>query len=71
MTKNDRSHVEEVYVIGFVPSYKVPNLPESFDPFLEPLKIYAQVSFLDTRLITLKMSQWKTLRYLQRRLSDC
>jgi hypothetical protein len=37
MTKNDRNHVEEVFVIGFVPSYKVPNLPESFDPFLEPL----------------------------------
>ena len=37
MTKNDRNHIEEVFVIGFVPLYQVPNLPESFDPFLQPL----------------------------------
>lgn len=27
MTKNDRSHVEEVYIVGFVPCSQVPNLP--------------------------------------------
>ena len=35
MTKTDRSHVDEVYVVGFVPSSEVPNLPEALDPFLQ------------------------------------
>jgi hypothetical protein len=33
LTKSDRNHTEEVYVVGFVPSYHVPNLPESLDHF--------------------------------------
>jgi len=37
MTKCDRSHIEEVYVLGFVPSSEVPKLPETLDPFLLPL----------------------------------
>ena len=37
MKKEDRNHVDEVYVVGFVPSYVVPNIPEALDPFLHPL----------------------------------
>ena len=37
MKKEDRNHVDEVYVVGFVPSHSVPNIPEALDPFLQPL----------------------------------
>lgn len=38
MYKKKRSHVDEVYVVGFVPCTSVPcDIPERFDPFLEPL----------------------------------
>lgn len=37
MTKDDRNHIDEVYVIGFIPCHEVPNLPEALDPFLKPL----------------------------------
>ena len=38
MTKVDRSHTSEVYVVGFVPSYLLPNKRHiSLDPFIEPL----------------------------------
>lgn len=38
MYKNDRSHVDEVYVVGFVPCDSLPKgVPEAYDPFLQPL----------------------------------
>ena len=38
MYKTERSKVEEVYVVGFVPSYLLPKKrPCSLDPFLDPL----------------------------------
>ena len=38
MTKTDMCHVEEVYVVGFVPcSDLLKDLPEYLDPFLKPL----------------------------------
>lgn len=38
MSKEERSKASEVYVVGFVPSYLLPNKsPISLDPFLEPL----------------------------------
>jgi len=38
MFKNDRAHVNEVYVVGFVPCTSIPSdLPEGYDPFLQPL----------------------------------
>lgn len=38
MNKNDRSHIDEVYVIGFVPCTTVPKgVPEAYDPFIQPL----------------------------------
>lgn len=37
MRKTQRNHVDQVYVVGFVPCFEVPNLPASLDPFLEPL----------------------------------
>ena len=47
MTKNDRNHVEEVYVVGFLPCYQVPNLPEALDPFLLPLLQDISKGFID------------------------
>ncbi|EDO34461.1 predicted protein [Nematostella vectensis] len=37
MKKADRSHTSEVYVVGFVPLSSTPKLPETYDPFLQPL----------------------------------
>ncbi|XP_048586101.1 uncharacterized protein LOC125568272 [Nematostella vectensis] len=38
MFKTDRSHIDEVYVIGFVPCTTVPKgVPEAYDPFIQPL----------------------------------
>lgn len=38
MSKLHRCDVEEVYVVGFVPSYCLPKKrPVSLDPFLHPL----------------------------------
>ena len=47
MKKEDRNHVDEVYVVGFVPSYVVPNIPEALDPFLHPLMIDLCKGFID------------------------
>ena len=38
MAKAKRSSTDEVYVVGFVPSYQLPkSRPYSLDPFLHPL----------------------------------
>ena len=38
MTKEERLQTGEVYTVGFVPSYDLPDKrPNSIDPFLEPL----------------------------------
>ena len=38
VSKQDRQHSVEVYTVGFVPSYLLPDSsPVSLDPFLEPL----------------------------------
>lgn len=38
MAKAKRSSTDEVYVVGFVPSYQLPkSRPCSLDPFLHPL----------------------------------
>ena len=48
MYKKDRSHVKEVYVVGFVPCTTIPNdVPETFDPFLEPLMNDLTTGFID------------------------
>lgn len=48
MYKRDRAHVEEVYVVGFVPCTIIPNyVPEAFDPFLEPLMNDLFSGFID------------------------
>ena len=48
MYKEDRAHVEEVYVVGFVPNNSVPNdVPERFGPFLEPLMNDLTNGFID------------------------
>lgn len=37
MSKKERLKVDEVYVLGFVPSYLLPKKrPISLDPFMEP-----------------------------------
>ena len=48
MCKEDRAHVEEVYVVGFVRCTAVSNeVPEAFDPFLEPLMNDLTEGFID------------------------
>ena len=47
MKKEDRNHVDEVYVVGFVPSYVVPNISEALDPFLHPLMNDICKGFID------------------------
>ena len=47
MKKEDRNHVDEVYVVGFVPSYIVPNIPEALEPFLHPLMNDICKGFID------------------------
>ena len=48
MYKKDRSHVKEVYVVGFVPCTTIPNdVPETFDPSLEPLMNDLTTGFID------------------------
>lgn len=47
MKKEDRNHVDEVYVVGFVPSYIVPNIPVALDPFLHPLLTDICKGFID------------------------
>ena len=38
MCKQDRLCTEEIYKVGFIPSYDLPaTRPNSLDPFLEPL----------------------------------
>jgi len=37
LKKSDRCKTEEVYVVGFVPCFQVPNIPNRLDPFLQPL----------------------------------
>lgn len=37
MKKAERNHVEEVYVVSFVPCSQVPNLPNGLDPFWQPV----------------------------------
>ena len=36
MKKAERNHVEEIYVVGFVPCFYVPNQPNGLEPFLQP-----------------------------------
>lgn len=48
MYKKDRSHVKEVYVVGFVPCTTIPDdVPETFHPFLEPLMNDVTTGFID------------------------
>ena len=37
MKKAERNHVEEVYVVSFVPCSQVPNLPNGLEPFWQPV----------------------------------
>lgn len=48
MLKDDRSSTEEVYVVGFVPSYQLPKArPCTLDPFLHPLITDVEDIFID------------------------
>lgn len=46
MSKADRCSTSEVYIVGFVPCYKVPNKHCTLDPFLEPLVRDLEDSFM-------------------------
>ena len=48
MSKVERCCTEEVYVVGFVPSYLLPQKqPISLDPFLEPLMRDIEEGFIN------------------------
>ena len=48
MSKANRCKAEEVYVIGFVPAYLIPNkMPIALDPFLHPLIEDIEAGFID------------------------
>jgi len=51
MAKGERCKTEEVYVVGFVPSYLLPKKrPMSLDPFLEPLIREIEDGFINGNL---------------------
>lgn len=50
MSKKDRLCTEEIYTVGFVPSYDLPDArPNSIDPFLEPLVRDLEEGFIEGR----------------------
>lgn len=56
MEKLDRCHKDEVYVVGFVPSYLIPNKrSDSLDPFLEPLIRDMEDGFIDGIRVNYKL----------------
>lgn len=47
MSKLDRSNAVEIYTVGFVPSYSLPDRrPNSLDPFLYPLVADLEKAFI-------------------------
>ena len=51
MKKADRAKTEEVYVCGFVPKHLLPSkMPWSIDPFLHPLIVEIEDSFINGML---------------------
>lgn len=51
MAKVDRLQTDEVYTVGFVPSYDLPDgRPNSIDPFLEPLVKDIETGYIEGRL---------------------
>lgn len=52
MYKRDRLQTEEVYTVGFVPSYDLPDRrPNSIDPFLEPLIKDLEDGFIEGKML--------------------
>lgn len=50
MSKEDRLCTEEIYTVGFVPSYDLPDArPNSIDLFLEPLVRDLEDGFIEGR----------------------
>ena len=50
MSKEDRLCSKEIYTVGFVPSYDLPEArPNSIDPFLEPLVRDLEEGFTEGR----------------------
>ena len=50
MSKEDRLCTEEIYTVGFVLSYDLPDArPNSIDPFLEPLVRDLEEGFIEGR----------------------
>ena len=50
MSKEDRLFTEEIYTVGFVPSYDLADArPNSIDPFLEPLVRDLEEGFIEGR----------------------
>ena len=51
-TKEQCLQTDEIYTVGFVPSYDLPDgEPKSLDPFLEPLISDIKAGFIEGKLI--------------------
>ena len=52
MSKEEHLQTGEVYTVGFVPSYDLPDgQPKSLDPFLEPLISDIGTGYIEGKLI--------------------
>lgn len=52
MSKDERNHTDEVYVVGFVPTYKIRKRTAiSLDPFLEPVIQEIENGFIEGSLL--------------------
>lgn len=64
MNKEHRLCTEEVYTVGFVPSYDLPDgRPNSLDPFLEPLMEDLEEGFIEGGTYILIRYHTHTKRY--------
>ena len=60
MSKSSRCTTDEVYVVGFVPTYLLPNkTPISLDPFLEPLIRDIENGFINGNSILLYKKDYR------------
>ena len=65
MAKVDRLQTDEVFTVGFVPSYDLPDArPNSIDPFLEPLVREIETGYIEGRQKQIFMRQCKHTNFM-------
>ena len=69
MSKTERSSTDEIYVVGFVPSYQLPKArPCALDPFLHPLISDIEDIFIEGKLL---LQHYKNLYYPELHIVYC